>query len=72
MSDAYPAGWTPWINHKEPVKVNGRSTSGLGSGCPDNTGWHENEHDAYAGVATMSRQTKKNKELRGQLRGQPR
>jgi hypothetical protein len=28
--------------------------------------------DDNGAVATMSRQTKKNKELRGQLRGQPR
>jgi hypothetical protein len=47
MTDEYPAQWTPpWINHEEPVKVNGRAISSLRSGCPNpNAG--EPEPHAY-------------------------
>jgi hypothetical protein len=52
MSDEYPTEWTPWIKHEAheepPATTNSRPISGLRSGCPDNTGWHdEDEHDAY-------------------------
>jgi hypothetical protein len=48
MSDDYPPAWIPWIKcDDEPVKVDGRASSSMRSGCPDTIGWHEDEPDAY-------------------------